>query len=578
MTSLKSLNGKAGPAIGVAMATRALAGLIGLAMAWFLSGAIAAVVFDGADIQAVQLSLALIAGLALLRALAAFASDRSAFRASAAVRGYLFASLLDQAARLGPVRLSGTPTGEIATLFLEAVAGVEPYWRRWMPALAQVSLLPLVILLVAFPLDWLTGLVLFATLPLLPLFMILAGRAAESASQRQWATLARLGGHLLDAIRALPDLKLLGAAGRSTGEVAAAAEAYRKSTMGVLRLAFLSALVLEFFATVSIALVAVLVGFRLMWGTFDFRTGFFLLLLAPEFYAPLRQLGLQRHAKMEAEAAAERLFAFLDRSGETASTAAAAAPNLSRIGLTFEEVTVRHEDGRLALDGVSFSVAAGEQLALVGESGSGKSTVLALLCGFLQPTGGRILVNGQPLDGLDPTLWRKALTVVAQKPHLFDWTLADNVAMAEGNDADAVRLALAAARAEEIVRRLPEGLASRLGEAASGVSGGEAQRLALARAFHRRSPLVLADEPTAHLDADTERDIAEAMARLAAGRTMITVAHRLETVQRADQVLVLERGRIVEGGRPAELLTRAGAFARLMASGAVLASDRRAAR
>jgi ATP-binding cassette subfamily C protein CydD len=417
-----------------------------------------------------------------------------------------------------------------------------------------------------------TGVVFLATLPLLPVFMVLAGRSAERASQRQWATLARLGGHMLDAVAGLADLKLARAATRQVAVVAAMAEGYRKTTMSVLRIAFLSALVLEFFATVAIAVTAVLVGFRLMWGEIDFHTGFFLLLLAPEFYAPLRQMGVNRHAKMEAIAAAERIVALLDRPAPepTAGRGRPIAPGPA-VGLTFDRVGAGYGDGRVALADVSFAVAPGEHVAIVGASGTGKSTLFALLLGFLQPTTGRILVDGVPLADLDLDDWRRHLVHVPQRPHLFDGSIADNVAMdrapeAGATVAEAVAVALRAARAEAVVAALPDGAGTRLGDRVSGLSGGEAQRLALARAFFRSGPLILFDEPTAHLDPATERDVAEAIAAFAAGRTLLTIAHRLDTIRRADRILVLDAGRLVESGRYDDLAAAGGPFARLVAA------------
>lgn len=547
------------------MAARAAHGLTGIGIAWSLSGAIMAAVVSKDGLAGIRVFLGILAGLALLRAILSLVCERAAALAGAKVRRHLFAQMLDHAARLGPVRLAGTTPGELATLLLDVVAGIDPFWRRWMPALAQVVVLPVAILAIVLPFDWITALVLFATIPLLPLFMVLVGRKTEQASRRQWASLVRLGGHLLDAIRGLVDLKILRAADRAVDDVGRMAEAYRHSTMSVLRLAFLSALVLEFFATISIAVVAVLVGFRLLWGDIDFRTGLFLLLVTPEFYAPLRQMGAQRHAKMEAEAAADRVADFLKRP--------AAPPHfgrqdvdLSRISLRFEAVTVRHDDGRCALDSVSFAVSLGEHVALVGGSGSGKSTILALLAGFLAPESGRILVNDVPLTDLDPAFWRRHLVYLPQQPHFFEASVADNLALGHSIDAAAIDAALGQAAAQHLVAALPEGTATLLGERGHGVSGGEAQRLALARAFLQPAPLILCDEPTAHLDPGTEEAITHALADFAAGRTMVTVAHRLATVRNADRILVLAEGRLVESGRHDDLMARHGQYAALIAS------------
>ena len=430
---------------------------------------------------------------------------------------------------------------------------------------------PFAILAVVARLDWLTEAIFVVTLPLLVGFLALVGQGADRANTRAWATLARLGGHLLDAVQGLADLKILRAAKREIAIVAQMADTYRRDTMAVLRVAFLSALVLEFFTTVAIALTAVLVGFRLMWGEMDFRVGFFVLLLAPDFYAPIRAVGAERHAKMEATAAAERIAAFLARPApsHTPKTLRLARERLSA-AVRLENVSVSYGDNPPALDGLHLDIAAGEHVALVGQSGGGKSTLFALLLGFVEAGAGRVLLDGVPLSELDLAEWRSQIAHMPQRPHLFDGDVTDNVAMGrrpESGDVEtAVARALAAARADGVVARLPEGVRTRLGENGFGLSGGEAQRLALARALYHPARLVLFDEPTAHLDPATEQDLAEVIAERTEGRTMITIAHRLATVCHADRILVLEGGRIVEAGRHEDLLAASGRYADLIAA------------
>lgn len=567
----KSLRPVAGAALPVALAAGVARGALAVAFAWLLSGVINDAVFHGADLAALGGRIAWLAGVALFRAALGWVADQAAFRASALVRKTLFGNLLDHVRALGPVRLIDAPTGELVTLLSDAVTAIEPYWRRYLPALATSAVIPLAILALVAPLDWITGAVFAVTLPLAVVFLILAGQGAEKANNRAWATLARLGGHLLDAVQGLPDLKLFRAAKRQTAVVAEMAEAYRRDTMAVLRVAFLSALVLEFFTVLAIALTAVLVGFRLMWGEIGFHIGFFVLLLAPEFYAPVRAVGVERHAKMEATAAAERIVAFLGRPAPAPPPGAKKpAPGKKAVALRLEGVSVAYGDKPPALDRLDLDIAPGEHVALVGPSGGGKSTLFALLLGFVAAKAGRVLVDGVALDEMDLAGWRGLIAHVPQKPHLFDGDVAENVAMgrgAESGDVEtAVARALAAARAEDLVARLPEGVRTRLGENGYGLSGGEAQRLALARAFFAPAPLVLFDEPTAHLDPATERDLGQAIAELAAGRTMITIAHRLATVRHADRILVLDRGRIVEAGRHEDLLAAGTLYARLIAS------------
>lgn len=544
------------------LATAVAEGLLGVVAAFTTARIIDAAVFRGADLAAVLPWLLQLVAIAALKAFFGYVGALIGFEAAARARQGLFARLLDRVAALGPVRLSGTATGDLATTLTDAVAGIEPYWRQWLPATATVAILPAAILLAVLPVDWRSAAVFAVTLPLLPMFMVLAGRSAERANQRQWASMARLGGHLLDAVAGLTDLVLLGAAKREVALVARTADTYRRETMKVLRLAFLSALVLEFFATVSIAVTAVLVGFRLLWGEIAFVDGLTVLLLAPLFYAPLRTLGTERHARMEAVAAAERLADFLSRPvPERAGGKRFAADGA--VSIHFDHVSADYGDGRLALDGVSFEIRPGEQVAIVGESGAGKSTILSLLAGFLEPSAGSILIDGHPLVSLDLDDVRRHIAFLPQRAFLFDATIAENVAMGRRGD---LMAALKAARADDFVTRLPNGLESRLGEGGAGLSGGEAQRLMLARAFLSPAPLVLMDEPTAHLDVETEAAVSDAIAALSAGRTRLTIAHRLRTVEAADRVLVLAGGRLVEDGTPAELKTRGGVFASMLAT------------
>ncbi|MCC8234838.1 thiol reductant ABC exporter subunit CydD [Pinisolibacter aquiterrae] len=559
-----------GAALPIAILAGVTHGLLAIAVAWTLAGLVDGVVLGGEGLTEATPRLVVLAALAAVRAVLVAAADGAAFRAAARVRRHLFRRLLDHVVALGPVRLAGRPTGEIVATLTDAVAAVEPYWRGWIPVTAKVAVIPLAVLIAVVPFDRVAALVFVATMPLLPWFMILVGRGAEAVNRRQWQTLARLGGHLLDAIKGLAELKIFGASKREIAVVAAMAEGYRRDTMAVLRIAFLSALVLEFFATLSIAVIAVTVGFRLMWGTMEFHAGLFILLLAPEFYAPLRRLGAERHARMEAVAAAERLVDLLDRPGPSRPAGTARPTFTAAVEIRLEGVDVTHADGRVALFDLELTIAPGERIALVGPSGAGKSTLFALLLGLVEPSRGRVLIDGVDLAAIDPAQWRRAIAHIPQRPHLFDATIDDAVAMgrapASGTREAAIAAALRAAQAEAFVARLPEGRATRLGERGLGLSGGEAQRLALARAFYAPGPLVLFDEPTAHLDRDTEALVVAAIDDLARGRTTLTIAHRLDTVARADRVVVLDCGRIVETGSAEALRAAGGRFAAMAAA------------
>lgn len=554
-------------------------GLLIIAQAWFVARIITAALFEGATLADVGWALALLPPIFLIRFWLTAFSERASFQAAAVVKRNVRADLLQHLTNLGPVRLAGRPTGAVATAVTDSIEAIQPYYARYLPAVSITSVLPIAIFLVVLPSDWISGIVFLVTAPLIPLFMILIGRGAEKMNQKQWAGLVRMSGHLLDVIQGLTTLKLFNASRREGDAVSAMAEAYRRDTMSVLRVAFLSSLALEFFATVSIALIAVLIGFRLLWGEIGFFQGFFVLLLAPEFYAPLRSLGVHYHARMEAIGAAEAVVGFLGVKApvppEATGTAFAAAPEI-----VFENVAISFDDGRQGLAGLSFKIAAGERVALVGPSGSGKSTVLNLLLGFITPTSGRILIDGKEVDTAGRE-WRAAVAWVAQRPHLFRAAVTDNIAMTVGGDMDgvgadmkaagvadmdAVEAAARAAQADQVIDGLADGYQTRLGDGGGGLSGGERQRIALARAFFRKPRLVLLDEPTAHLDRATEIAVMAATDRLVAGATSLTIAHRLETVERADRILVLDHGTLAESGRHGALLAKGGLYARLARS------------
>jgi len=564
---LKSARGRAARPLRAAVGLGTVGGVLLIVQAWLLARVISAVVFDQQSLTSVMVPMWSLLGVFALRAAVAWLTEWVAFRAAANIKLQVRRQLMQHLRALGPVRLIGEHSGELASTVTDGVEALEAYYARFLPQMSLAVLVPLAILAVVFPLDWISGLVLLVTAPVIPLMMALIGRGAEALNQRQWRRLARLSAHFLDVLQGLTTLKLFNASRREAAVIARLSDDYRKSTMAVLRVAFLSSLALEFLATVSIALVAVLIGFRLLWGELDFQSGFLILLLAPEFYQPLRNLGTHYHARMEAIGAAERMVELLETPPSTPISGSAPFPAAHRLDIQVRDVRFAYEAGRPALDGISFDLKHGERVALVGPSGAGKSTVVNLLLGFIQPAAGRVLVNGHALHELSPEDWLRHVAWLPQRPRVFHGTVSDNIRLGRPDaPLEAVREAARLALAEDFIEDLPAGFDTLVGEGGQGLSGGQAQRLALARAFLKDAPLVLLDEPSANLDMESERLVNAAVERLASDRTTVSIAHRLNTVRQADRILVLDRGRLVEAGTHRELLATPGLYGRLVHS------------
>ncbi|MCX5297297.1 thiol reductant ABC exporter subunit CydD [Streptomyces sp. NBC_00193] len=497
---------------------------------------------DGLDGAALRTPLLLLAAVALGRGLVAWLTELAAHRASAAVKSELRGRLLERAADLGPGWLSGQRTGSLVALATRGVDALDDYFSRYLPQLGLAIVVPVAVLARIVTEDWVSAAIIVVTLPLIPLFMILIGMATQSRMDRQWRLLSRLSGHFLDVVAGLPTLKVFGRAKAQAESIRKITDDYRQATLRTLRIAFLSSFALELLATLSVALVAVTIGMRLVHGELDLYTGLVILVLAPEAYLPLRQVGAQYHAAAEGLAAAEEIFEVLETPvAASPGTASVPVPDL-RIEL--DGVAVRYEGrGEDSPGPVSLTVEPGECVALTGPSGAGKSTLLQVLLGFVTPSAGRVLVGGADLAGLAPEQWREQIAWVPQRPHLFAGTIAENVRLARPGAADAeVTAALVDAGAWEFVRALPRGADTLLGEGGVGLSAGQRQRLALARAFLADRPVLLLDEPTAALDGETEAAVVEAVRRLAVGRTVLLVVHRPALLALADRVVRVGAG------------------------------------
>ncbi|WP_055720370.1 thiol reductant ABC exporter subunit CydD, partial [Streptomyces niveiscabiei] len=518
--------------------------LLVIAQAMLIAETVVGAFQHGHSVGDLRTPLLLLVAVAAGRALVSWLTELAAHRASAAVKSELRGRLLERAGALGPGWLGGQRTGSLIALATRGVDALDDYFSRYLPQLGLAVVVPVAVLARIVTEDWVSAAIIVGTLPLIPVFMMLIGWVTQSRMDRQWRLLSRLSGHFLDVVAGLPTLKVFGRAKAQAESIRKITGEYRQATVKTLRIAFLSSFALELLSTISVALVAVTVGMRLVHGEMDLYIGLVILILAPEAYLPLRQVGTQYHAAAEGLAAAEEIFAVLEEPVPASGTAA-----VPQGAITVDGVTVRHPGRAVpAVENASFTVEPGETVALVGPSGAGKSTLLDVLLGFTRPTEGQVRIGGADLTGLDLEEWRSRIAWVPQRPHLYAATIAENVRLARPDaDDTAVRRALADAGALEFVDALPGGLDTVLGEDGAGLSAGQRQRLALARAFLADRPVLLLDEPTAALDGATEAEVVAAVRRLAEGRTVLLVVHRPALLDVADRVVRVAEAR-GEGG------------------------------
>ncbi|MFC3230230.1 thiol reductant ABC exporter subunit CydD [Marinibaculum pumilum] len=532
----------------------AAGGLAVIAQALLIAHLVAAVAVDGAGPAALWQPMLLLVLVFLWRALCGWGSERLGIRTALAVKARLRREIRAHMAGLGPVRLRRHHSGGLASLLIEQVEALDGYFARYLPQTALAVLVPLAILATAFSVDWVVGLLFLVTGPLVPLFMALIGMGAEVLNERQFTALSRMSSHFLDRLRGLSTIRMFG---RGAAEVAAiheVAEDYRRGTMRLLRIAFLSSGVLEFFTAVSIGLVALYIGLNLL-GMLDFGgtqqtlfTGLFLLLLAPEYFAPLRQLASHYHDRAAALGAAEGIRGFLQEplpeAGGEAAPPGPPALLLRGVRLDYAGADEAEGETRTALAGADLQVAPGEHVALVGPSGGGKSSILALLAGFVAPTAGELRLGGCPAAALDLADWHGRIAWLGQQAHVLHGSLAENIALGDARpDPERLQVAARSAGVLDFARDLPQGLDTVVGENGLGLSGGQAQRVALARALYRPADLYLLDEPTARLDAATEARVLAVLRTAAAGRTLVVATHSPAVAAMADRVIPVAGGR-----------------------------------
>ncbi len=513
--------------------------------------------------------IGLVIGFAL-RAIILWVREQIGFKCGRILRNILRQKILDKIHQVGPATINNKPAGSWATIMLEQVENLHNYYARYLPQQALSAIVPVVILIAIFPLNWAAGLVLMITAPLIPIFMILVGIAAADSSQKNMATLAKLSGQFLDRLRGLETLRLFNRTEEQTQHIEKNTEDFRETTMDVLKMAFLSSAVLEFFTSISIALMAVYFGFsylgELNFGTYDapltLFVGFFCLILAPEFYQPLRDLGTYYHDRAAGIGAADVIVDFLEANHTTAQSTAQQNPHIeSAVEICAENLVILSPQGKPLTQALNFSLPAGSHTAIVGQSGAGKTSLFNAILGFLAYQGS-LKINGIELKEMNITQWRKHIAWVGQNPLLLQGSIKENLLLGDIEATDAqIDQALCLAQAKEFTDKL--GLNSEIKDGGLGVSVGQAQRLAIARALLRQGHLLLLDEPTASLDAQSENLVLQALQHMSQQQTTLMITHRIEDLKQCDTILAMQQGAIVQQGH-FEQLKNTGFFAELL--------------
>jgi len=570
---LKQQSTRAKGWIRLSMMLGLLSGLLILAQAWLMAGLLHSLIIQHTSRDALLQSFLLLALTFILRAVVTWLREQVGFICGKIIRQEMRRLVLNRLEKLGPAWIQRKPAGSWATIILEQIEEMQDYYARYLPQIALAGIIPLLILVSIFPINWAAGMILLVTAPLIPIFMALVGMGAADANRRNFTALARLSGNFLDSLRGLETLRLFHRAQAETDQITRSTENFRARTMDVLRLAFLSSAVLEFFASISIAVVAVYFGFSYL-GELNFGSygtpvtlfaGFLVLILAPEFFQPLRDLGAFYHAKAQAVGAAESLLTFLSAEAESQGEGTHAWASTEPVSLTARELIVRSPDGKTLAGPLNFDLPAGTRLAIVGLSGAGKSSLLNALLGFL-PYQGSLQANGTELRDILSKDWRQHLGWVGQNPHLPEQTLRANILLNHPDASDdQLYSAIKRAYVSEFLPLLPQGLDTELGDSAARLSVGQAQRVAVARALLSPCQMLLLDEPTASLDAQSEQRVMHALTEASRSQTTLLVTHQLEDTENYDVIWVMDKGQLIEQGNYQQLMAQNGAFSRLLA-------------
>ena len=569
---LKQQSSRAKGWIRLSMMLGLLSGLLILAQAWLMAGLLHSLIIQHTPREALLQSFLLMALTFVLRAVVTWLREQVGFICGRVIRQEMRKLVLDRLEKLGPAWIQGKPAGSWASIILEQIEDMQDYYARYLPQIALAGIIPLLILVSIFPINWAAGMILLVTAPLIPVFMALVGMGAADANRRNFVALARLSGNFLDSLRGLDTLRLFHRGTAEIDQIKRSTESFRARTMDVLRLAFLSSAVLEFFASISIAVVAVYFGFSYL-GELNFGSygtpvtlfaGFLVLILAPEFFQPLRDLGAFYHAKAQAVGAAESLVTFLTAESAEMGDGDQSWPQGQKVSLEARNLIIQSPQGKTLAGPLTFNLQAGQRIAIVGLSGAGKSSLLNALLGFL-PYQGSMTAGGIELKTLRNDAWRQQLSWVGQNPHLPEQTLRANILLNQPDvTGQQLQSAIDRAYVSEFLPLLPLGLETELGDSAARLSVGQAQRVAVARALLSPCELLLLDEPTASLDAHSEKRVMSALNDASKAQTSILVTHQLEDTRDYDEIWVMDHGQIAERGTYAQLVAQGGLFASLL--------------
>ncbi|MFS7245894.1 cysteine/glutathione ABC transporter permease/ATP-binding protein CydD [Rahnella inusitata] len=569
---LKQQSSRAKGWIRLSMMLGLLSGLLILAQAWLMAGLLHSLIIQHTPREALLQSFLLMALTFVLRAVVTWLREQVGFICGRVIRQEMRKLVLDRLEKLGPAWIQGKPAGSWASIILEQIEDMQDYYARYLPQIALAGIIPLLILVSIFPINWAAGMILLVTAPLIPVFMALVGMGAADANRRNFVALARLSGNFLDSLRGLDTLRLFHRGTAEIDQIQRSTESFRARTMDVLRLAFLSSAVLEFFASISIAVVAVYFGFSYL-GELNFGSygtpvtlfaGFLVLILAPEFFQPLRDLGAFYHAKAQAVGAAESLVTFLTAESAEMGDGDQSWPQGQKVSLEARNLIIQSPQGKTLAGPLTFNLQAGQRIAIVGLSGAGKSSLLNALLGFL-PYQGSMTAGGIELKTLRNDVWRQQLSWVGQNPHLPEQTLRANILLNQPDvTGQQLQSAIDRAYVSEFLPLLPLGLETELGDSAARLSVGQAQRVAVARALLSPCELLLLDEPTASLDAHSEKRVMSALNEASKAQTSILVTHQLEDTRDYDEIWVMDHGQIAERGTYAQLVAQGGLFASLL--------------